>query len=190
MGGRVRGGGPVAHVALLRAVNVAGRALPMSALAAMFTAAGAEAVATYIQSGNVVFVAAPAAARRIAAAVERAIVSRIGFAAPIVLRTAAELAAVVGADPFPAAPRDRVYVGFLADRPGPERIAALDPARSPPDAFAVIGREIYLHLASGAGQSELTVAYLDRVLATTTTVRNWRTTVALADRAAAATGAR
>ena len=44
------------YIALLRGINVGGKAkLPMKELAAIFIAAGARDVVTYIQSGNVVF---------------------------------------------------------------------------------------------------------------------------------------
>ncbi|MGH9388723.1 MAG: DUF1697 domain-containing protein, partial [Vicinamibacteria bacterium] len=53
-------------MALLRGINLGGKnRLPMKDLAAMFTEGGCESVATYIQSGNVVFEASPALARRI-----------------------------------------------------------------------------------------------------------------------------
>ena len=53
------------YVALLRGVNVGGKnKLPMADLRDIFTAAGCAAVQTYIQSGNVVFKAAPDLAER------------------------------------------------------------------------------------------------------------------------------
>ena len=51
--------------------------------------------------------------------------------------------------------------------------------RSPPDAFAVRGREIYLHLPNGMARTRLTNAYLEAILATTSTARNWRTVQAV-----------
>jgi uncharacterized protein (DUF1697 family) len=182
---------PVAHVALLRAVNVGGRMLPMKDLAAMFTAAGAANVRTYIASGNVVFAAAPAAAVAIARDVEAAITTKFGYAAPIVLRTAEELAAATAANPYVVDhPLDKVYVGFLAEAPAADRLALLDPDRSPPDRYRVVGREVYMALAVGAAKTKLTVTYFDSVLATTMTVRNWRTTTTLAELAAQASGSR
>ncbi|MEM6797077.1 MAG: hypothetical protein AAF725_24095, partial [Acidobacteriota bacterium] len=68
-----------------------------------------------------------------------------------------------------------LHVGFLAASPAPERIASLDLDRSPPDAFSVVGREIYLHTPGGLARTKLTNAYFDSSLATVTTVRNWRT---------------
>jgi uncharacterized protein (DUF1697 family) len=43
----------------------------------------------------------------------------------------------------------------------------------------VHGREIYLYLPNGMGRSKLTNTYFDSKLATTSTARNWRTTLKL-----------
>jgi uncharacterized protein (DUF1697 family) len=96
---------------------------------------------------------------------------------PVVLRSAAELRAVVRGNPFLEAGADpaTLHVAFLADRPTAAAAASLDPARSPPDAFAVRGREVYLHLPNGGARSKLTTAWLDARLDTVSTVRNWRT---------------
>ena len=56
---------------------------------------------------------------------------------------------------------------------------ALDPERSPGDAFHLRGRELYLQLPNGVGRSKLTNAYLDRTLEVVSTARNWRTTLAV-----------
>jgi uncharacterized protein (DUF1697 family) len=58
-------------------------------------------------------------------------------------------------------------------------VAALDPLRSPPDAYAVRGREIYLQCPNGVGSTKLTNAYFDSRLATISTGRNWRTVLKL-----------
>jgi uncharacterized protein (DUF1697 family) len=177
---------PVPHAALLRGVNVGGKnKLPMRELATIFEAAGARGVSTFIQSGNVVFRAAVGEAASIARDVEAAIGARFGFAAPIVLRTGAELAAVVADNPFLARGEleKALHVGFLADDPPASARAALDPVRSPGDAFEVRGREVFLFLPNGVARTKLTNAYFDAKLGTVTTVRNWATVVELARRA-------
>lgn len=68
-----------------------------------------------------------------------------------------------------------LHVAFLAQVPDPARVAALDPDRSPPDRFLVRGAEVYLHLAGGVAGTRLTNAWFDARLATTSTVRNWKT---------------
>ncbi len=68
---------------------------------------------------------------------------------------------------------------FLGDTPEAAKVKTLDPARSSPDAFAVRGGEIYLHLPNGSADSKLTNAYFDSKLSTVSTSRNWRTVTSL-----------
>jgi uncharacterized protein (DUF1697 family) len=64
---------------------------------------------------------------------------------------------------------------FLGNRPSEERIAALDPNRSPGDEYIVVGWEIYLKFGVSIARSKLTNVYFDKVLGTASTARNWRT---------------
>ncbi|MFG0252343.1 MAG: DUF1697 domain-containing protein [Phycisphaerales bacterium JB038] len=175
------------YLALLRGVNVGGKnKLPMTDLAEIFTELGCSDVQTYIQSGNVVFSATPVLAKGIAPRVESAVLERFDITSPVVLRSVEEMEAVVAQNPFLGSGADekQLCVAFLRARPAKRQAAALDPDRSPGDAFHLHGREIYLHLPNGAARTKLTNEYFDRVLATTCTVRNWRTTRRLADMAA------
>ena len=175
------------HVALLRGINLGKRRLPMKDLAAMFTDAGCRDVQVYIQSGNVVFGADRALAARIPALIAAAIARRHGFDSPVVMRTAAEMAKIVRANPYlPEVDPDRLGVAFLADRPTAARVASLDAGRSPPDEFSVVGRDIYLHLPNGFARTKLTNAYFDSRLATISTARNWRTVLKLLEMTGAA----
>ena len=175
------------HVALLRGINVGGKnKLPMKDLAAIFSAAGCRDVQTYIQSGNVVCRASQTLAERIPALVAAAVWDRFGFRVPVVMRTADELRQVARENPFLRAGVDTgtLHVMFLADLPDAAKVAALDPDRSPPDVFAVCGREIYLHCPGGLARTKLTNKHFDTKLATTSTVRNWKTVLTLLELAA------
>ena len=166
------------YAALLRGVNVGGKnKLPMRELSTIFSDAGCTDVVHYIQSGNVVFRASASLAERIAALVEERVHARFGFAPPVVIRTKSELASIVRNNPFVARGDDaaKLFVMFLADRPGAARLAELDPRRSPGDDFVVKGKDIFMCLGAGAAKTKLTNDYFDRKLATTSTSRNWRT---------------
>jgi uncharacterized protein (DUF1697 family) len=172
-------------VALLRGINVGGKnRLPMKDLAAIFERAGCVDVQHYIQSGNVVFAAKEAIARRIASLVAKSIARDHGFEAPVVIRTAAEMHAIAVSNPFLRGRGDidpkTLHVMFLADEPSRDRASALDPDRSHPDSFVLKGRELYLSLPNGAARTRLTNAYFDSALRTTSTGRNWNTVLELA----------
>lgn len=154
------------YVALLRGINVGGnRVIRMVDLRDMFVAAGSTDVATYIQSGNVVFThASKMPAPQLTAAIKRATT----FDVSIMVRTVSELAKVVAGNPFPK-DADNVHVSFL-----PAKTTA-ELACGPNEAYAFVGRELYLHLPDGVGRSKLAVS-ANKLPGT---VRNWRTISAL-----------
>ncbi len=171
------------HLALLRGINVGGKAkLPMEELAAIFMGAGAARVRTFIQSGNVIFEAV--APEGVVAAVTLEIARVYGYPGRIVLRSAAELKAAFEANPFAKAdaPAQTLHVYFLADWPDPAAVKGLDADRSPGDSFVVQGREVYLHLPNGMARTSLTNAYFDTKLKTVSTARNWNTVGKLVER--------
>jgi uncharacterized protein (DUF1697 family) len=169
-------------VVLLRGVNVGGKnRLPMSGLQALLEEAGCGRVQTFIQSGNAVCSATPRLAAALPAELTRRLLQRFGLTVPVVVRTAREFRSAVAGNPFLAdgVDPDQLHLSFLADHPSAARAAELDPGRSPPDAFALRGRELYLWLPGGVARTRLTSDYLDRTLGTVGTVRNWRTVSAL-----------
>lgn len=164
-------------VALLRAVNVGGTGkLPMSDLRALCSRLGFESVATYIQSGNVVFQSA-SSARGVQEKLEAALESHMGKAHAVLVRSRAELQAIAANNPFPDAAPNQVLVLFLAGQPDARVIAAVEP----PDGEVLVAheRELYIHFPHGMGRSKLKIPF-----AGTATARNLNTVrklVALAE---------
>lgn len=164
-------------VALLRGINVGGRnAVPMAALRTALTELGLDDVRTYIQSGNVVF-RTSADPGRLARAIEGAIDDAFAVRPTVILRTPPELESLQTSSPFQDTAK--VHIVFLEVAPESAAAAALDPDRSPPDAFALVGRELYLHLPNGAGRTKLTLDYVERTLGVRGTQRNWNTLLKL-----------
>ncbi|MDX2053360.1 MAG: DUF1697 domain-containing protein [Polyangiaceae bacterium] len=175
---------PEPHLALLRGINVGGKnTLPMEALREVFAQTGCTKVSTYIQSGNVVFMAPTARLKNLSAELSSKIRSKFGFEVPIILRSASELHAACRQNPFLKAgmPEAALHLMCLKDAPTSTAVAQLDVNRSPGDAFVVKGRDIYLHCPSGLARTKLTNAYFDKALKTTSTVRNWRTVLKLGE---------
>ena len=167
-----------AFVALLRAVNVGGTGkLPMSELKAMCEAAGFARVRTYIASGNVVFESRLTEAG-VKAELERRLADYAGKPVGVAVRTAAEMAEVRDANPFPEAPANRTGAIFL-DQPPPKDAAAKAVGRQDEE-IALGSREIYVRYgADGMGQSKLRIP-----AAKAGTARNMNTVARLAAMAA------
>ncbi|KAF1700542.1 DUF1697 domain-containing protein [Pseudoxanthomonas suwonensis] len=160
-------------VALLRAVNVGGTGkLPMAELVAMCEAEGFSGVRTYIASGNVVFDCdtTPARAR---AALEQRLLARAGRPVGVQVRTAAEMAAVLAANPFPDQPGNRTVAIFLDAAPP---AGALQAGRNQRDERLALGRrEIYVAYGAGMADSKLLIP-----AAAAGTARNMNTVARLA----------
>ena len=165
------------HVALLRGVNVGGNQLPMKDLREIFEDAGCREVSTFIQSGNVVFRPPPRGTAALPAIVSKSIAQRFGYSIPVIMRSAVEVARVVKSNPFSKLAKEErtLHVYFLGDFPSRAAVASLDPGRSAPDRFRVVGREVFLQLSNGMARTKLSNAYFDSKLATVSTARNWRT---------------
>src|SRR5882757_9604752 len=162
-----------AFVALLRAVNVGGTGkLPMSDLKEMCEALGFDGVRTYIASGNVVFSSRKSEAA-VKAALEKRLEAYAGKPVGVMVRSAAELQAVLKEHPFPKAPANRTVAVFLDDAPPADALAAI---RGRKDEQVGLGkREIYIHYGDGMAKSKLVVP-----AAKAGTARNMNTIATLA----------
>src|SRR5580658_866791 len=91
------------HIALLRGINLGVRnKIAMADLRAVMAELGHEDVATYIQSGNVVFTADETArATAMADEISAAIAAKLGVTAPVIVLARPELAQILAANPFP-----------------------------------------------------------------------------------------
>jgi uncharacterized protein (DUF1697 family) len=172
------------HVALLRGINLAGRnRVAMAALREVVEGLGHTDVATYIQSGNVVFTSTEADPGTLAAALERAIGDQLGVRPRVVVLSCAELARVVAGNPFGREDNPKLVHAVFWNGPlGPEEHDAVAAAQQRSrelgsrDEARIVGTTLYLHTPDGFGRSEL-AAQLTKLAddRTAGTARNWAT---------------
>jgi uncharacterized protein (DUF1697 family) len=151
------------HVALLRGINVGGRnKVAMADLREIMVSLGHTDVATYIQSGNVVFSTDEQDTATLAAAVEKAVEDRSGVRSAVLVLTRAELARIARDNPYPDEPNPKlVHVVFLPAEPAAEMVASVAAAeetaaqKGSRDTARYAGRALFLHTPDGFGRSEL-----------------------------------
>jgi uncharacterized protein (DUF1697 family) len=143
------------YAALLRAVNVAGTGkLPMSDLRALGDACGFANVRTFIASGNLLF-ASELGEAEVKTMLEEKVAAYAGKHVPILLRTAAELKAIITSNPFPDAHRSRHLV-YFHDTPPPADLIAQCRDRAD-ERFALIGRELHVDYGDGIRFTKLKI---------------------------------
>ncbi|HTS98891.1 MAG TPA: DUF1697 domain-containing protein [Streptosporangiaceae bacterium] len=179
------------HVALLRGINLGGnKKVAMADLRQVVTSLGHADVATYIQSGNVVFSTGQSDTAALALALEEVIAQALGVQSRVVVLSREELAQVARDNPYPDEPNHRaLHAIFLSREPGPEvaqQVAAAQDqvaGKGSRDTAQVIGRTIFLHTPDGYGRSDLAAALVKlgqrRTDTVTGTARNWATVTKL-----------
>lgn len=165
------------YAALLRGINLAAkRRVAMADLRAWLTDLGYADVRTLLQSGNAVFRSGKRPAT-VVRELESCLAERAGFTIDCVVRTAAELRAVVDADPLGAVATNpsRYLVSFLA---APPRWPDLDPAAFESERFHLAEREAYFWVPDGIQNSTMLAAFPAKP-GEVATVRNWNTVTKL-----------
>ncbi|MGD0987111.1 MAG: DUF1697 domain-containing protein [Candidatus Sulfotelmatobacter sp.] len=167
------------YVCLLRGINVGGhKKIKMDQLRTSIEALGFEQVKTYIQSGNVVFNGAKASPASLCGKIEKIILDDFGHSVSAVIRTADEMKKVLAGNPFlkeRGVDPEKLHVMFLSDAPESLALDKLAALIAPPEQFRCVGKDLYFHLPNGVGESIVMKKPINRVLAVTTTMRNWRT---------------
>lgn len=173
------------YVALLRGINVGGNnVIKMADLKRCFEDADLADVATYIQSGNVLFATAETDPAALAERLERALADRFAYHGRLVLRSRAQLRAIVADAPpgFGGEPDTYRYdVAFLRPPLTAAEALPLIPTRDGVDQSFPGEGAIYLtRLIARATQS-----YVSRIIGQpvyqSMTIRNWNTTLKLRD---------
>ena len=171
------------YVALLRGINVGGNnIIPMADLKRCFEAQGFLDVATYIQSGNVLFEAGAEQPASLSARIEAALQARFNYDGRTVLRSHAQMQAIVAKAPagFGSQPDQYRYdVLFLREPLSvAEAMRELKPREGVDRAFAGDGVCYFSRLISRATQSNLRLIVM-RPVYQNMTIRNWNTTAKL-----------
>jgi uncharacterized protein (DUF1697 family) len=171
------------HVALLRAVNVAGhQPVGMAELRDLLAELGLADARSLLASGNLVFRGGTKTGAQLERLLETEAAKRLGLATDFFVRNAEEMQAVIERNPFPAeARRDpaRLVLVFLKDAPGAKAVKALQGAITGREVVRAKGAHAYIVYPDGQGRSRLTNALIEKHLGTRGTARNWNTVLKL-----------
>jgi uncharacterized protein (DUF1697 family) len=175
------------QVAFLRGINVGrNKRVAMAQLRQLLQDLGYTDVTTHLNSGNAIFTS-PLAPTANGSAIEQALIEVLGVEAKVVVRSHAELAAAVDANPLRAVAVDpaKHLVGFLSAVPDVERQSALNALNAGSDATAdqcrIVGNHLYLWCPRGVLDSVFSTINWDRRIGVTTTMRNWNTVTKLVE---------
>lgn len=170
-------------LALLRGINVGGKnIIKMVDLKVCFEAMGFSAVATYIQSGNVVFSSSETNLAQLETTIEKGLSETFNYHSVVVVLSASQMEAIVeqAPDPFGLAPDQNKYdVVFLKHPLTADQALPQVSARKEVDTVCAQNNVLYFTRTI----ANLSKSYLSKVVSLPIykhmTIRNWNTTVQL-----------
>lgn len=160
--------------------------IKMETLRGLYESLGLRGVASYVNSGNVVFRTGVRDLAALGRRIEGAIETRFGFRPSVILRTAQEMKDAMARNPFAGragVEPGKLIVTFLADAPSAEAREKALGLRTLPDELHIDGREMYAYFPNGMGGSKMPFAAIERALKTPGTGRNWNTVTKLLEMA-------
>lgn len=164
-------------ISMLRGVNVGGHnKIKMDALRSLYLSLKFEEPQTYVQSGNVIFRTAERDVEGVQKRIQRGIERQFGCCPAVIVRTAADLRAVIAKNPFAKrgdVPPNKLLVLFLAGEAAREAGESLRRLAIAPEELHLGRRELYIYFPNGVGKSKLPWSRIDKVLKTPVTGRNW-----------------
>ena len=165
-------------IAILRGINVSrAKTIKMEALRNTFQKLGFENVATYIQSGNVVFKAGETETSVLAAKIAEAIKTDFGFDVPVIVLSRKELKETVENNPLNDGTKDKAFlhVTFLAEKPAAFNFSEIEAKKQGEEVIIISEKVVYLFCPHGYGKSKLINTFLESKLKVSATTRNWKT---------------
>jgi len=168
---------------MLRGINVSGQKIVrMQELRKSCTGLGFGSVETYVQSGNIVFLAPEKSPLVLSKKISQAVLRDFGFAVPVLVKSAKALGQVLQGNPFlkeKGIDLSKLHVTFLSEPASKNGLGKLETLSSKPDRFCVGRQEIYLHCPGGYGKTKLSNTAIEKALSAEATTRNWKTVNAL-----------
>jgi uncharacterized protein (DUF1697 family) len=170
-------------IGILRGINVGGkRKILMADLKSLCEKLGLNNVATYIQSGNLIF-ASGKQNSELESILEKGIKETFGFDVPVIVRSSKELDASIKNNPFydENADINSLHLTFLKEKPTKENQEKALAFNCEPDKFKIEDKYVYILCQGKYHKTKLTNNFFEKKLNTGATTRNWKTVLKLSD---------
>ncbi|MGN6530213.1 MAG: DUF1697 domain-containing protein [Ginsengibacter sp.] len=175
-------------ISILRGINVSGqKKILMADLKALYENLNFTDVATYIQSGNVIFKSKEKFSdEKLARKIEDAIFKNFAFEVPVIIRSKDEMKKIISENPFlkeKNIDEKKLHVTFLSEIPSKENAVKIQSIDFSPDRFIIRNKEIYLSIPGSYGETKISNAFFEKKLKVKATTRNWNTVSKLSEMA-------
>lgn len=168
------------YVCFLRGINLGNRRIKMDALRGQFETLKFSGVSTFIASGNVIFDTPASDPASLETKIERHLEKSLGYTVDTMIRTPADLAAVIAHQPFPSAELEgdgpsALHVMFLKSPLKDESVEKVLALQTTTDFFHVHERELYWLCRGSVARPSFSNALFAKAVSVPGTMRNLTT---------------
>ncbi len=168
------------YISLLRGINVSGqKKIKMADLKKMYESLGFKKVATYIQSGNVVFESKESSPQQIADTIKAQIAKDFGYEVKVMVFDVDAFTKKVQQHPFSEEEAPFVYFTFLSAVPENIPQDKIKAAKREGEQIEMIDDMVYFYCKEGYGRSKLSNNFFEQKLKVDATTRNYKTCMKL-----------
>jgi uncharacterized protein (DUF1697 family) len=165
------------YIAFLRGINVGGHnKIKMADLKNKLSKLKYQDLATYIQSGNILFKSDKGDIGEIEDEIKNLIYQEFGFDVPVLVKTSDEVQSILDANPFANTEHQKnLYFALLKGLPLQTHIQQFKQLEYENEEFIVKRQCVYLNCHLGAGKAKLTNSVIEKKLKVEATTRNLNT---------------
>jgi uncharacterized protein (DUF1697 family) len=169
----------IGYIAFLRGINVSGqKIIKMEDLKKMLLSFGLKNVKTYIQSGNFVFESSEADVGKLIKKIGKGLLTEMGYEVPVILRTLAEMQALILSDPFKLykpSEDEKWYVTFMAESPAQKPKLPVFSKKEDVEVFQISHHNACCISHKKNGSFGFPNLIIEKEFNVTATTRNWNT---------------
>ena len=147
---------------------------------------GHRNVATFLQSGNIVFECPETDRQKLTQDIATKYENRLGLHTDVIVRSGAELGEIIRECPFPLSPNREprfLHVVLLSRLPSSDAVRNLL-MYDGPEEKQISEDALYVYYTEGSGRSKFNLPFIEKTLAVRATSRNWNTVTKIAELAA------
>jgi uncharacterized protein (DUF1697 family) len=150
----------------------------MDALRVLYETMGFDNIATYVQSGNVIFTSKKTNVHQLAQSITLNIEKEFGYKVPALVFTIDTLKSIINTNPFIKNSKldsAFLHVTFLSSTPDKSNLNVIEEKINGEEQIFISENAVYLYCPHGYGHTKLTNTFLEAKLKVTATTRNWKT---------------
>lgn len=167
------------YISILRGINVTGKKLiKMKDLRELYASLNFQNIISYIQSGNVIFAHTEKKAAKLQQKISEQIMAIYGFEVSVIVLPLQDLKQIIASNPF-TKDTDKnhkfLHVTFFSTKSSNVDLQRIESKKMNREDIVITEKAAYLYCPEGYGKTKLNNSFLENVLKTTATTRNWKT---------------